>query len=159
MQSGRGDEVQTGPQTPVEYAEKVHADGTVDLVDTEALGGDVGQMPVGYFYSAEFLGTLLVCCCLLVPVGEGFAVAEMMMLGCLSRESDCLCWVDYCLPTRCTFSTESPSDFKDNLIHVQLHNERRNRAFQRHILGPVPPYTVGQSIGFLLFGRLSDIFG
>lgn len=71
MQSGGDDQVQTGPQTAAEYVEKVHADGTVDLVDIKALGGDVEQMPAGYFYSAEFLGTLLVRCCLINSVYGG----------------------------------------------------------------------------------------
>lgn len=45
----------------VEHAEKVvHADGTVDYLDAKALGGDVEQMPKGYFLSAQFIGTVTV---------------------------------------------------------------------------------------------------
>jgi hypothetical protein len=38
----------------------VHADGTVDYIDSHAVGGDVDDMPKGYFYSAPFIGTVLV---------------------------------------------------------------------------------------------------
>jgi hypothetical protein len=39
---------------------KVHADGHVDLVDTHAIGGDVEDMPKGYFWSPQFVGTVVV---------------------------------------------------------------------------------------------------
>lgn len=45
----------------VNVVKQVHIDGTVDLVDTRAIGGDVENMPRAYFYSVSFLGTLLVC--------------------------------------------------------------------------------------------------
>lgn len=38
----------------------VHTDGTVDYVDALALGGDAGQMPKGYFWSVQFIGTVIV---------------------------------------------------------------------------------------------------
>ena len=38
----------------------VHKDGTVDYVDTHAIGGDLEKMPDGYFYSAQFIGTVTV---------------------------------------------------------------------------------------------------
>jgi hypothetical protein len=38
----------------------VHADGTVTYVDVHAIGGDVQDMPKGYFRSLPFLGTVLV---------------------------------------------------------------------------------------------------
>ena len=39
---------------------KVHADGHVDLVDAHAIGGDVEEMPKGYFWSPQFIGTVIV---------------------------------------------------------------------------------------------------
>lgn len=44
----------------VDVVEKVHVDGTVDLVDTKAIGGDLEEMPKGYFYSPKFIGTVIV---------------------------------------------------------------------------------------------------
>lgn len=42
-------------------AEKVVlADGTVTYVDIHALGGEVHDMPKGYFMSLSFVGTVLV---------------------------------------------------------------------------------------------------
>jgi hypothetical protein len=41
-------------------AKLVHADGTVDYVDGKAIGGDLEQMPKGYYWSKAFLGTLTV---------------------------------------------------------------------------------------------------
>lgn len=38
----------------------VHTDGTVNYVDEHAIGGDVQDMPKGYFRSLPFLGTVLV---------------------------------------------------------------------------------------------------
>ena len=43
-----------------EAAEVVHADGTIDYVDTHAMGGEVETMPAGYFRSPQFIGTVLV---------------------------------------------------------------------------------------------------
>lgn len=44
----------------VEVVEKVHVDGTVDLVDAKAIGGDLDEMPKGYFYSLKFIMTVVV---------------------------------------------------------------------------------------------------
>ena len=41
-------------------AKVLHADGTVDLVDTSALGGELDTMPAGYFRSPQFIGTVTV---------------------------------------------------------------------------------------------------
>lgn len=41
-------------------AKVLHADGTVDLVDVDALGGEVESMPAGYYTSPQFIGTVLV---------------------------------------------------------------------------------------------------
>jgi hypothetical protein len=43
-----------------ETAQVVHADGTVDIIDAHALGGEVDVMPPGYFRSAQFIGTVVV---------------------------------------------------------------------------------------------------
>jgi hypothetical protein len=50
----------------VHVVKKVHADGTVDLIDTHAIGGVVEEMPKGYYYSPQFIGTVVVrssCIC------------------------------------------------------------------------------------------------
>jgi hypothetical protein len=44
----------------VDVIQTVHQDGTVDYVDTHAIGGDLDQMPDGYFYSIQFIGTVAV---------------------------------------------------------------------------------------------------
>lgn len=41
--------------------ERTHIDGTVDLVDQKAIGGDLDQFPEGYFRSSQFIGTVFVC--------------------------------------------------------------------------------------------------
>lgn len=46
----------------VEAVETVHADGTVDLVDTHAIGGELEEMPPGYFRSLQFIGTVVAVC-------------------------------------------------------------------------------------------------
>jgi hypothetical protein len=38
----------------------VHTDGTVNYVDHKAVGGDLDQMPKGYFRSPQFIGTVTV---------------------------------------------------------------------------------------------------
>ena len=44
----------------VEVVQAVHQDGTVDYVDTHAIGGDLNAMPPGYFHSIQFIGTVTV---------------------------------------------------------------------------------------------------
>jgi len=44
----------------VDVVQTVHQDGTVDFVDTHAIGGDLEEMPAGYFYSVQFIGTVVV---------------------------------------------------------------------------------------------------
>ena len=54
----------------VHVVKKVHADGTVDLIDAHAIGGAVEEMPKGYYYSPQFIGTVVVrlsCICWLYP--------------------------------------------------------------------------------------------
>lgn len=51
---------QASEKTHQEWVELTHSDGTVDLVDTRAVGGNVNDLPKGYFWSAQFVGTVLV---------------------------------------------------------------------------------------------------
>ena len=44
----------------VHVVKKVHADGTVDLIDAHAIGGAVEKMPKGYYHSPQFVGTVVV---------------------------------------------------------------------------------------------------
>lgn len=48
-------------------AKVVHADGTVDYVDAQAIGGELEAMPQGYFRSPQFIGTVVVCKPLVSP--------------------------------------------------------------------------------------------
>ncbi|KAH6876422.1 trichothecene efflux pump [Thelonectria olida] len=103
----------------VDHAEKVvHADGTVDYLDAKAVGGDVEQMPKGYFRSAQFIGTVTAQC-----------------LGSICAY---LGWV---LPAN-TLS----------LINQDI-------GPSKNINWVATMWTMGSSIGFLLFGRLSDMYG
>ncbi|PVI06057.1 fungal trichothecene efflux pump [Periconia macrospinosa] len=96
----------------VSVVRKVHADGHVDLVDAHAIGGNVEEMPRGYFWSPQFIGTTIV------------------------------------------------SDQLHTFTHLQI------RALINADIGPstnlnwvATIWTIGSAIGFLLVGRLSDIFG
>jgi hypothetical protein len=44
----------------IEVVQTVHTDGTVDYVDAHAVGGDVAQMPEGYYGNIQFVGTVIV---------------------------------------------------------------------------------------------------
>jgi len=44
----------------VDVIQQVHTDGTVDYVDTHAVGGDYDQMPIGYYTSMSFIMTVVV---------------------------------------------------------------------------------------------------
>jgi len=44
----------------VDVIQTLHQDGTIDYVDTHAIGGDLEKMPPGYFYSVQFIGTVTV---------------------------------------------------------------------------------------------------
>ena len=44
----------------IDTVERVHVDGTVDLIDTKAIGGEVDELPAGYFRTPQFIGTVLV---------------------------------------------------------------------------------------------------
>ncbi|KIH94343.1 siderophore iron transporter [Sporothrix brasiliensis 5110] len=101
-----------------DVAKVAHIDGTVDYIDANAVGGDLEDMPKGYYYSPAFLGTMVAICCASICAYLG--------------------WV---LPAN-TLS----------LINADLGNSP-------DINWVATVWTLGSCIGFLLIGRLSDIFG
>ncbi|KAL3477273.1 fungal trichothecene efflux pump [Aspergillus californicus] len=100
------------------HREVVHTDGTVDYVDVRAIGGEMQDMPKGYFRSLPFLGTVLAQCL-------GSIVAYMG-------------WV---LPSNTL-----------TLINAEL-------GASPNINWVATVWTLSSCVGFLLIGRLSDIFG
>ena len=52
---------QAGEKQGEYVAKVVHTDGTVDLIDAKAIGGEYDEMPKGYFRSPSFIGTVTVC--------------------------------------------------------------------------------------------------
>lgn len=48
------------PEKVERVVEKRHIDGTVDLVSAKVIGGEVDEMPAGYFRGAQFIGTVVV---------------------------------------------------------------------------------------------------
>jgi hypothetical protein len=72
---GRARHVEAGPEDIRQVleidgntAKVLHADGTVDLMDTKALGGELEAMPVGYYKSPQFIGTVMVSLKIHLPV-------------------------------------------------------------------------------------------
>jgi hypothetical protein len=60
-------EMTEAPHTDASHSElgihvvrRVHADGAVDLIDAKAVGGDVEEMPAGYYWSLNFICTYAV---------------------------------------------------------------------------------------------------
>ncbi|KAF4989331.1 hypothetical protein FGRMN_9173 [Fusarium graminum] len=94
------------------------ADGTVEHVDTNALGVDLDRMPYGYYWSPQFLGTL---------------VAQSLASICAY-----LGWV---LPSNTL-----------TLINADIGSSPQ-------ITWATTIWTMGSSIGFLMVGRLSDLYG
>ncbi|ORY17850.1 trichothecene efflux pump [Clohesyomyces aquaticus] len=112
-------EVSTSSQVEdVHVVKKVHADGTVDLVDAHAIGGASEDMPPGYFWTAQFIGTVAAVC-----------------MGSICAY---LGWV---LPANTLLLINADIGPSTNLNWVATI------------------WTIGSGIGFLLCGRLSDIFG
>ena len=54
------DEMNRTTTTEKNAIQQTHTDGTVDYVDAKAFGGDLDEMPPGYFYSVQFIGTVIV---------------------------------------------------------------------------------------------------
>lgn len=102
----------------IHVVRKVHADGTVDLIDAHAYGGEFAAMPRGYYLSINFLAT--------------FAAV------CLASICAYLGWV---LPANTLALINEDIGPSSNLNWVAT------------------TWTLGSAIGFLLVGRLSDIFG
>ncbi|KAL1591906.1 hypothetical protein SLS60_011498 [Paraconiothyrium brasiliense] len=102
----------------VHVVKKVHADGHVDLVDAHAIGGAFEEMPKGYFWSIQFVGTVIAVC------------------------SGSICaYLGWVLPANT----------------LALINEDIGPSNNLNWVATI--WTVGSAIGFLLVGRLSDIFG
>ncbi|KAK8024611.1 trichothecene efflux pump [Apiospora rasikravindrae] len=98
--------------------EKTHIDGTVDFVSADVLGGDVENLPAGYFRSPQFIGTVVATC----------------------TASICayLSWV---MPANTLSLIDADLGPSNDIGWVGT------------------AYLLGNGIGFLLVGRLSDIFG
>ncbi|KAF7554035.1 hypothetical protein G7Z17_g3246 [Cylindrodendrum hubeiense] len=103
---------------PTDTEKVVYADGTVEYVDKHALGGDYDRMPVGYYKSPQFIGTLAA--------------------QCLASICAYLGWV---LPANTL-----------TLINADI-------GPSANINWVATIWTMGSSIGFLLVGRLSDLYG
>ena len=101
-----------------DVAKVAHLDGTIDYIDAKAVGGDVGDMPPGYYCSPAFLGTLTAIC--------------------LASICAYLGWV---LPANTLALINADLGGSPNINWVAT------------------VWTLGSCIGFLLVGRLSDIFG
>jgi hypothetical protein len=50
------------PDNGLHVVPTLHQDGTTDLVDARAVGGDVDEMPKGYYRSWQFIGTVTAQC-------------------------------------------------------------------------------------------------
>ncbi|KAK7947107.1 uncharacterized protein PG986_011428 [Apiospora aurea] len=98
--------------------EKTHIDGTVDYVSADVIGGDVENLPAGYFRSPQFIGTVVATC----------------------TASICayLSWV---MPANTLSLIDADLGPSNDIGWVGT------------------AYLLGNGIGFLLVGRLSDIFG
>lgn len=44
----------------IHVVKRVHQDGTVDLIDAHAVGGDLDEMPAGYYVTPNFICTFIV---------------------------------------------------------------------------------------------------
>lgn len=73
-------------------AKVLHADGTIDLMDVKAIGGDVDAMPEGYFRSPQFIGTVAVS----TPprqYGSVFNRTDILQAQCFASMIAYLGWV------------------------------------------------------------------
>ncbi|KAF4996845.1 hypothetical protein FDECE_12281 [Fusarium decemcellulare] len=115
---GESGDIEKASGSNHDVAKVTHADGTVDYLDAEAIGGDYEEMPKGYFLSAPFIGTVTAQC-----------------LGSICAY---LGWV---LPANTLALINQDIGPSQNINWVATM------------------WTMGSSIGFLLFGRLSDMYG
>ncbi|KAF2733064.1 fungal trichothecene efflux pump [Polyplosphaeria fusca] len=114
----KNDAESTSHVEDVHVVKKVHADGTVDLVDAHAIGGAAENMPKGYYWSLNFIGTVIAVCCgsICAYLGWVLPANTLALINADIGPSKDLNWV-------------------------------------------ATIWTIGSAIGFLLVGRLSDIFG
>ncbi|KAK8071442.1 hypothetical protein PG997_011645 [Apiospora hydei] len=108
----------TASERAERVVEKTHIDGTVDYVSADVIGGDVENLPAGYFRSPQFIGTVVATC----------------------TASICayLSWV---MPANTLSLIDADLGPSNDIGWVGT------------------AYLLGNGIGFLLVGRLSDIFG
>lgn len=80
----------------VDVIQTVHKDGAVDYVDTHAIGGDLSKMPVGYFYSIQFIGTVT------VSLHSTYDIADLLTANRQSAvQVSARIWDGFCPPTHC----------------------------------------------------------
>lgn len=142
----------------------VHTDGTINYVDNKAVGGDSAEMPEGYFRSVQFIGTVVVSGnCLARYIISRVYLTNLGLCRLSVSQTMLLIWVGYYLPTPCeyfalqvhtylTISQTNQSSTASTLINADLGNSA-------DINWVATVWTLGTSIGFLLVGRISDIFG
>ncbi|KAE9983241.1 hypothetical protein EG328_010182 [Venturia inaequalis] len=103
----------------VHVVQRVHADGTVVLIDAHAIGGDLDEVTVGYFLSPNFICTFLSVCLASICAYLGWVLPANTLL----------------------------------LINADI-----GPSLDINWVGT--SWTLGsRSVGFLIFGRLSDVFG
>lgn len=143
--------------------EKTHLDGTVDLLDVRAVGGQVEEMPTGYFYSIHFIGTVVVSTNHnILPISLYKSGLTNKTPGCLSRKHLCVLELGHAGKYSVRLSLPippAPSPACHRLICCErtLINEAIGPS--KNINWVATSWTLGNGISYLLFGRLSDIFG
>lgn len=78
-------------------AKVLHADGTIDIIDTDALGGEADSMPTGYYRSPQFIGTVVVSECDQSAVTNDPAKYRRPN----ASPASLLIWVGFCPLTHC----------------------------------------------------------
>jgi hypothetical protein len=97
-------QVDTAPAAPSEHGihvvKRVHQDGTVDLIDAHAVGGEFTEMPAGYYITPNFIFTFIVSI-----YGTVESRLTLISAGGLSRKQLCLsrlgCSCKYSCPHQC----------------------------------------------------------
>lgn len=142
----------------------VHTDGTINYVDNKAVGGDSAEMPEGYFRSVQFIGTVVVSGNVSLVVSfQGYNLTHLGHRRLSVSQTMLLIWVGYYPPTPCEYRTsqDCASDNAPKLIdsHVASTLINADLGNSADINWVATVWTLGTSIGFLLVGRISDIFG